>query len=174
MKVISLTLCCLSSLLSGIASPNDVFNVFYAERCIWHIIFKISGTPGHGSLLVRDTAGEKLTILLHKLFTYRDTQVRKLESNPELTIGDVTTVNVTMVNGGAQSNVLPPEISVMTDFRLSIDIDHEAFEAMVRRWCEETGDVDYEWDLKDPYIAPSNIDETNEYWVAFKAAFADL
>lgn len=100
--------------------------------------------------------------------------MRKLENNPELTIGDVTTVNVTMVNGGAQSNVLPPEISVMTDFRLSIDIDHEAFEAMVVRWCDETGDVDYEWDLKDPFIAPTNIDDTNQYWVAFKAAFAEL
>lgn len=86
----------------------------------------------------------------------------------------MTTVNVTMINGGAQSNVLPPEISVMTDFRLSIDVNHDEFEAMVRRWCDETGDVDYEWDLKDPYIPPTNIDESNSYFTAFKAAFGEL
>lgn len=164
-----------SSLLSGIASPIDVFNIYYAERCIWHIIFKINGTHGHGSLLLKGTAAEKLRNLLDKFFQYRESQVAKLRNNPELSIGDVTTVNVTMINGGVQSNVLPPDITIMTDFRLSVDVNHDEFEAMVLRWCVEAGDnIEYEWDLKDPYIPPTSLDGSNIFWHAFKSAVDEL
>jgi aminoacylase len=160
---------------TGIASPTDVFNVYYAERCIWHIIFKINGTPGHGSLLLKDTAGEKLRRLLDRFFDYRATQVERLSSDPELTIGDVTTVNVTMVEGGVQSNVVPPDFTIMTDFRLAVDVDHEGFESMFKKWCEESGEnIEYEWDLKDPFIAPTKLDDGNVYWNAFKHATAEL
>lgn len=80
----------------GYASPTDVFHVFFAERSIWHIEFNIPGNPGHGSLLLKNTAGEKLQKLLSKFYQYRDSQIAKLEGNAELTIGDVTTINATV------------------------------------------------------------------------------
>lgn len=159
---------------SGIASATDVFNVYYAERCIWHILFKIKGTPGHGSLLMKDTVGEKLRFLIDKIFDFRETQVKRLEENADLTIGDVTTVNITMINGGVQSNVVPPEIQMMTDIRLALDVDQDKFEGMFRNWCNEAGNIDWEWDLKDPYIKPTSIDETNIYWKAFKSTVDDM
>lgn len=129
---------------------------------------------GHGSLLLKNTAGEKLRNLLDKFFQYRATQVERLNSDPELTIGDVTTVNVTMVNGGVQSNVLPPDFTIMTDFRLAVDVDHDDFEAMFKRWCAESGEnIEYEWDLKDPFIPPTKL-ESNIYWDAFKVAVEEL
>jgi aminoacylase len=131
-------------------------------------------TPGHGSLLLKNTAGENLHNLLNKFFAYRATQVDKLNSDPELTIGDVTTVNVTMINGGVQSNVVPPDFTIMTDFRLAVDVDHDEFEAMFKRWCAESGEnIEYEWDLKDPYIPPTKLD-SNVYWDAFKSAVEEL
>lgn len=59
----------------GIASPTDSFNVYYAERCIWHIIFNINGNNGHGALLLKDTAPEKLRILLDRCYDYRDVNI---------------------------------------------------------------------------------------------------
>lgn len=159
----------------GIASPTDTFNVYYAERCIWHIIFKINGTPGHGSLLLKNTAGEKLRKLLDRFFDYRAGQVAKLNENSDLTIGDVTTVNVTMLDGGVQSNVVPPDFTIMTDFRLAVDVNHEEFEAMFKDWCAQSGEnIEYEWDLKDPFIPPTSLDESNIYWHAFKSAVNEL
>lgn len=80
----------------GIASPTNSFNIFFAERSIWHVEFKIPGNPGHGSLLLKNTAGEKLQKLLNRFYQYRDSQVNKLEGNAKLTIGDVTTINTTV------------------------------------------------------------------------------
>lgn len=156
------------SLDEGIASPTDVFNVYYAERCIWHVLFKINGTPGHGSLLLKNTAAEKMRYILDKFLSYRVSQVTKLESDPNLTIGDVTTVNITQLSGGVQSNVVPPQFQMMTDLRLAIDVDHTEFENMFKKWCEEAGnDIEYEFDYKDGYIAPTNIDDSNIFWTAF-------
>jgi aminoacylase len=162
------------SLDEGIASPTEVFNIYYAERCIWHIIFNIHGNNGHGALLLHQTAPEKLRKLLDKFYDYRDIQVKRLQDNPNLTIGDVTTVNITMINGGVQLNTVPPNIKVMTDIRLGIDVNHDEFENMVKEWCEEAGDVEYEFDLKDPFIPPTTLDESNIYWNAFKSAVNDL
>lgn len=164
-----------SFFLSGIASPSDVFNIYYAERCIWHIIFKINGTPGHGSLLLKDTAGEKLRNFLDKMFAFRATQVERLNNDPDLTIGDVTTVNVTMIEGGVHLNVLPDYFTIMTDFRLAVDVNHDEFEEMFKQWCTEAGEnIEYEWDLKDPFIPPTKLDESNIFWPAFKAAVNEL
>lgn len=164
-----------STFSTGIASPTDTFNVYFAERCIWHIIFKINGTPGHGSLLLKNTPGEKLRNLLDRFFDYRATQVERLNNDPELTIGDVTTVNVTMVEGGVQSNVVPPDFTIMSDIRLAVDVNHDEFEAMFKGWCAESGEnIEYEWDLKDPFIPPTKLDGSNIYWHAFKAAVNEL
>ena len=34
----------------------------------------------------------------------------RLKSNPNLTLGDVTTTNMTIVEGGVQANVIPAEL----------------------------------------------------------------
>lgn len=97
------------------------------------VTFKISGTAGHGSLLLPNTAGEKLLYILEKMMGLRKQQVQRLENNPELTIGDVTTINLTRIGGGVQSNVVPPLLTAGFDCRLSLDVNHEEFEAQVRK-----------------------------------------
>lgn len=63
----------------------------------------------------------------------RDVEERKLESNSNLGIGDVTTVNLTMLNGGVQNNVIPGELTIVFDIRLAVDVDHNEFERMVKK-----------------------------------------
>lgn len=91
----------------------------------------MSGTTGHGSLLHKNTAGEKVGYILNKFLEYRAGEVKKLESNPDLTIGDVTTVNLTILEGGVQTNVVPNLMKISFDVRLAIDVSHSEFEDMV-------------------------------------------
>lgn len=62
----------------------------------------------------------------------RKLQVQRLENNPELTIGDVTTINLTRIGGGVQSNVVPPLFTAGFDCRLALDVNHKEFEEQVR------------------------------------------
>jgi hypothetical protein len=55
------------------------------------------GTTGHGSLLLPDTAGEKVCIIIEHFMEFREKERKKLASDPSLTIGDVTTVNLTQL-----------------------------------------------------------------------------
>ncbi len=100
----------------------------------------MNGTPGHGSLLLKDTAGEKVSYILQKFIEYRKTQVEMLENNPEFTIGDVTTVNICILNGGVQNNVVPPQFRIVTDIRIAVDVDHVELENTIKKWCEEAGE----------------------------------
>lgn len=56
--------------------------------------FHCNGQAGHGSLLHENTAGEKMRVILDKLFDMREEQKKILENNPEMTIGDVLTLNL--------------------------------------------------------------------------------
>lgn len=119
------------SLDEGIAGPDETYPVFYAERSVWRMHFKCSGTTGHGSLLHKNTAGQKLRYIIDQFMDMREEEVEKLDNNPELSVGDVTTVNLTIVKGGVQTNIVPPLLTVAFDVRLSIDVDHQEFENKV-------------------------------------------
>ncbi|KAM7348873.1 aminoacylase-1-like [Cochliomyia hominivorax] len=156
------------SLDEGIASDTETFQVNYAERSIWQIHFKITGQAGHGSLLLKNTVGEKLHYILNKMMSFREHESKRLESDPNLTIGDVTTVNLTTISGGVQSNVIPPFMQIGFDIRLAITVDHNEFEKQVRQWCVEAGgNIELEFEQKEPKVEPTKIDSTNPYWVAF-------
>nr|XP_021201319.2 aminoacylase-1 [Helicoverpa armigera] len=155
----------------GMASPNQDFVLFNGERSIWQIHVHCTGQPGHGSLLLPNTAGEKLRFIIDKFMDMRAEQKRILESNPKLTIGDVTTINLTQVYGGVQSNVVPEKLTAVFDIRLSVTVNHVEFEAMINKWCKEAGDgVTFEFEQKNPYVEVTKLDASNPFWVAFKSA----
>ncbi|GAB0091331.1 hypothetical protein DMENIID0001_061620 [Sergentomyia squamirostris] len=163
------------SLDEGIASPTETFPVFYAERAIWHVYFKCYGTPGHGSLLHKNTAGEKVRYIVDKLMDLRRHEEKKLENNPELLIGDVTTVNLTKISGGVQSNVVPPDLTLGFDIRLAVTVNHDDFIKQLETWCTEAGGgIEISFEQKEPPVPATKIDESNIYWGAFKSAIDDL
>ena len=55
------------------------------------------GTPGHGALLLPDTAGEKVRIIIERFMDFRDQEKKKLDFDPSLTIGGITSVNLTQL-----------------------------------------------------------------------------
>ncbi|XP_039754767.1 aminoacylase-1-like [Pararge aegeria] len=159
----------------GLASPDDNFVVYNAERSIWHVTVTCPGKSGHGSLLLPDNCGEKIRYIIDKFMDYRRESKAKLDSDPGLTIGDVTSVNLTMLHGGIQNNVIPEKLTASFDLRLALSVNFEEFENMIKQWCAEAGDsVTYEFEQKDHYVAPTSVDDTNPYWIAFKAAIEKL
>lgn len=127
-----------------------------------------TGTPGHGSLLHENTAGEKMQYIVNKFMNWREHEKLKLK-NSDLKIGDVTSINLTMTNGGCQINVVPPELTTSFDVRLSIDVNDVTMESTVRKWCEEAGEgTTLKFINKSPLIQPTNINEENPWWVTFK------
>jgi hypothetical protein len=68
--------------------------------CAFHsvdMLVHCPGTTGHGSLLLPDTAGEKVRIIIKHFLDFREKEKKKLDSDPSLTIGGVTTVNLTQL-----------------------------------------------------------------------------
>ncbi|XP_046582536.1 aminoacylase-1-like [Haliotis rubra] len=159
----------------GIANPGPEFKVFYAERSCWWVKFRCAGNPGHGSSFIQDSAAEKLTRILNIAMDFRNKQEQRLNSDPSLTIGDVTTLNLTIIKGGVQYNVVPAELFACFDIRTPPHVDLTEFEKELWRWCREAGDdVTLEFDQKSdsPHKVP--IDSSNPWWTAFMSACKSL
>lgn len=116
------------SLDEGVASPTQDFIVYSAERYTledfknnkfeksskflifllllkrtkWEVEIKAMGQAGHAMLLLKNTAAEKLHYVIDKFLNFRKSESEKLEKNPKLTIGDVTSINLTILKGGTQ------------------------------------------------------------------------
>jgi len=137
--------------------------------------FKISGTAGHGSILLPNTAGEKFHFIVNKMMEFRSSQVKMLARDSSLFFGDVTTINMTIVNGGVQNNVVPAMLEVVFDMRIAIDVDLNGLEKQIRDWCEEAGGgIELVFEQKDKYVPPTKVDETNPFWLAFEKATKEL
>lgn len=78
-----------------------------------------------------NSTGEKVQFMINKFMDFRKNEMQKLKDNPKLNFGDVTAVNLTMINGGVQSNVVPSEMRITFDIRVAIDVDFDAFDKQV-------------------------------------------
>ena len=101
------------------------------------LLHTLVGNPGHGSRFIENTAAEKAQYLMNQILGYRQKQKKLLEANPDLTLGDVTTVNMTMISGGVQMNVVPNEFTLGFDFRITPTTNLVGFDEMLRKWSEE-------------------------------------
>ncbi|XP_060874447.1 aminoacylase-1B-like isoform X2 [Metopolophium dirhodum] len=152
----------------GIATPLEVFDVYYCERTSWYLIITCTGQTGHGSILHENTAGEKLQYIINKFMNWREHEKTKLQ-NSDLELGDVTTINLTMINGGCQINVVPTELSVTFDIRLAINVDIKKMKETVEEWCRNAGPgVHVQFKDNPIRVRPTKIDNTNPWWIAFK------
>lgn len=159
----------------GLASPTDAFTVFYSERSPWWVQIKSTGSPGHGSRFIEDTAAEKLHKVMSSILAFREKERQRLQSNPHLSEGAVTSVNLTKLEGGVAYNVVPATMSASFDFRMAPDVDLKAFEKQLYSWCQEAGKgVTLNWIQKweSPQITPT--DDSNPWWTAFSRVCKDM
>eukprot|EP00118_Oscarella_pearsei_P020597 m.224608 g.224608 ORF g.224608 m.224608 type:complete len:403 (+) comp39997_c0_seq2:129-1337(+) len=155
----------------GLANPTNAFILFNGERAPWRVRVRCKGNTGHGSLLIESTAGEKLNKIMAKIFEFRLSQKEKLQANPDLSIGEVPTVNMTIIEGGVQMNVIPAEFSACFDVRVPPTIPHKEFEEVIAGWVASGGEgCSYEFTEKHSDQSITSIDDTSPWWRAFKGA----
>ncbi|XP_017082672.1 aminoacylase-1A isoform X2 [Drosophila eugracilis] len=157
------------SLDEGIARRNINHIPSYVD-----LRLKFNGKSGHGSLLHKNTAGEKFQYVLEKMMKFRETQVKLLANDSSLSPGDVTTLNLTQLKGGTQSNVVPPLLEAIFDIRIAVTQDADALEKRISDWCNEAGGgIELDTVLKCPAVE-TKIDATNPYWLGFKRGLDEL
>lgn len=160
----------------GLANPYNKYSVFYGERTVWWVKVSCVGNPGHGSRFVENNAPEKLRRILNLVLAYREEEKNKME-NPDacITLGDVTTVNLTGVHGGVANNLVPAKLEATFDFRIAPTVDLEELESKLKKWCEEAGDdVTYKFIQKSVVPGMTVHDESSPWWRAFKKAIDDF
>lgn len=104
----------------------------------------------------------------NKILEWRTSEKNKLSQG--LDIGQVTSVNMTILNGGCQLNVVPPELFAGFDVRLAVNADYRALEDTIAKWCHEAGEgVRLETFKKNEQTTPTKLDDSNPWWLKFKS-----
>lgn len=159
----------------GIASEDDAMNLYYGERAIWQFRVTAKGKTGHASMLFEDTAAEKIHHVINKLLGLRTQQKALLNSDPSLLLGDVTSVNMTMLSGGLQANVVPPDLSVVFDMRISPKWPIAEVEKFLADLMVEAGPgVSYEYLQYSNITDCTPLTDDNVWWTTFKKVCAGL
>ncbi|CAG4941322.1 unnamed protein product [Parnassius apollo] len=158
------------------SAPSECLKTFIGfngERTARQIKITCKGEPGHAAFISNDTAGEKLSYIINKFMELRKEERKKLDNGAKL--GEVTTINLTKVEGGIQVNVLPEQLSASFDIRISPYEDHEAFEAMIQGWCKDAGDkVTMEYYVRNPEEKTTNIDGSDHFWNVLHETILDM
>ncbi|CAK8688961.1 unnamed protein product [Clavelina lepadiformis] len=157
----------------GLASPDDDYVAYYGERSPWWARVKCEGNPGHGSRFIENTAAEKLRKVINSFLDYRESQKLLMESTCQ-PLGDVTTVNLTRLEGGIANNIVPAELSATFDIRIPPTVDLQEFEQKLQGWCRDAGEgVSIEFLQKNIDQTVTATDSTNPWWVTFSSAIKE-
>ncbi|CAF3886484.1 unnamed protein product [Rotaria sordida] len=131
----------------GLASETDVFQVFYGDRCGLGIEITVKGNTGHVSRLIENTAAEKAQFIINEMLKYRTDEKERFEksqtTDKPLQLGNITTVNLTKMNGGVQSNVVPNQYTLGFNCRIepnNYNLFKEFLNDLIQRVPKENND----------------------------------
>ena len=149
----------------GLANPEDKYSLFHGERSTWWVRVTCAGSPGHGSRFIKNTAAEKLQKVMKSFLDFRQSEEERLKKSSCLLLGDVTSINMTMLEGGVQPNVVPKEFNVTFDVRIPPTVDMQVFENKIADWCASAGaGVTYSLLRKDNNQSTTPADDGNPWW----------
>ncbi|XP_064633327.1 aminoacylase-1-like [Lineus longissimus] len=152
----------------GLANETDEFMAYYGERSPWWFVVTCPGAPGHGSRFVENTAAEKAQKVINSFLGFRDREEKRLKSDPDIALGDVTTTNMTMLKGGVQPNVIPAEFKIGFDMRIAPTVNLVELEKQIHQWCKEAGDdVSFEFLQRNMNQKVTDTTDSNPWWKAF-------
>lgn len=157
----------------GIACPHNALKVFYGERTCWWVDVVTRGNTGHGSQFIQDTAVSKLHRIINKLLDFREFQERQLEigrdkNGRKYTLGDVTSINLTILQAGVQHNIIPQEAKAGFDIRISPDVDLKDFKVLLEKYIKSESDTTLEYAQYHGDNSCTSLDDSNIWWVTFR------
>lgn len=103
----------------GVNPEPDTIAVWYTEKAVWQFNISATGEAGHGSKLPQYTAGQRLQVVIQKLFEFREEQYKLLE-NPDITVDQLTVLNLVQLGGGLAENIIPNEVWATFDMRVRL------------------------------------------------------
>lgn len=89
-------------LWAGLASPDENYRVFYAERSPMWTVIKATGAPGHGAKLYDNTAMENLLKSIESVRKFRESQFDMVKAGLKAE-GEVVSVNMVFLKAGTPS-----------------------------------------------------------------------
>ena len=155
----------------GLAHADNKFVVYHGERTGLWTRFTAEGPVGHGSKMLQDTAMERMSRVIVHLSRMRDECKKKMEENPSLGPGDVTSVNITAVQSGTSTdggktfstNVIPAKAMLLADIR-AIPSDCKHVVSSMQKLAKENK-LGLEWEgghsVTDP---PSAVTPLEPWW----------
>jgi aminoacylase len=156
----------------GLANKNNAFKVYYGERSPWWLKLKAKGGAGHGSQFIEPLSTARLIKVLTKFLAFRDAELQRLNTSTNsfgapLTLGDVTSLNVTMLNAGVQMNVVPEHAEAGVDMRVTPTTNLHKLEQTILKWCQEEN-VELEFDQKFTGSNLTVLNKDNLVWMALQ------
>jgi aminoacylase len=153
----------------GLASTTDVYSVFYGERLPWWVSVKATGNTGHASRFIESTAVEQILDISKRALEFRRGQraalhgdfrtadhsncshavaakqrrLAKDQENKPMTMGDVTSLNITTIEAGVRVadtyayNCVPPIAKCSFDIRISPHVEPQEMKDLLDTWCRE-------------------------------------
>ncbi|XP_023747980.1 uncharacterized protein LOC111896194 [Lactuca sativa] len=125
----------------GLASPEDKYRLFYAERRAMSLVIKATGAPGHGAKMYDNTAMENLLKSIESVRRFRASQFDLVKAGVKAE-GEVISVNMVFLKAGTPSptgfvmNLQPSEAQAGFDIRVPPIADHDQA-SLERRIAEE-------------------------------------
>jgi len=156
----------------GLATPGETYRVFYGERSPWWVKVTAKGQPGHASAFIEDTCSEQLAAFIAKVMEFRKQQKTLMDTTSGV-VGDVTTVNWTICEGGVQANVIPEKMMATFDFRITPKQDMEEFGNMLESWRKECGpSIEFDIFNKNTFQGMTSLDDP--HWRNMAQSFDQL
>lgn len=169
----------------GLAFEENKFVVFTGERTAIWAKFAGTGPVGHGAKLIPGTVFDRLASAIQSLSAERRKNVAKLEGDASLTVGDVTTINITAVQGGTTNdggktyapNVIPSDAFLLADIRVALEDYQPIIELLKTLSKEQKLSLSFV-NKFDEEEGPSPYSDRNSVWMhvvegAIKSAAPD-
>uniref|UniRef100_A0A2P2M3F5 Aminoacylase-1 n=1 Tax=Rhizophora mucronata TaxID=61149 RepID=A0A2P2M3F5_RHIMU len=169
-------------LRTGLASPNENYRAFFAERSPWWLVIKATGTPGHGAKLFDNSAMENLLKSIESIRRFRASQFDLVKSGLKAE-GEVISVNMVFLKAGTPSptgfvmNLQPSEAEAGFDIRVPPTADPESLERRIaEEWAPNSRNMTFQFKQKgsvyDKLGRPvlTKTDNSNPWWSLLEQA----
>ncbi|CAJ2674015.1 unnamed protein product [Trifolium pratense] len=167
----------------GLASPDEHYRAFYAERSPWWLVIKAVGAPGHGSKLYDNSAMENLLKSIEIIRRYRASQFDLIKAGLKAD-GDVVSINMAFLKAGTPSpttgyvmNLQPSEAEAGFDIRVPPTADTESLERRIaEEWAPSWRNMSFRFQQKVSVYDASGkpvitkTDSSNPWWALLENA----
>ncbi|XP_062176656.1 uncharacterized protein LOC133881677 isoform X2 [Alnus glutinosa] len=166
----------------GLASTNENYRAFYAERGPWWLVIKSTGQPGHGSRLYDNTAMENLLKSIEIVRRFRASQLDLVKAGLKAE-GEVVSVNMVFLKAGTPTptgfvmNVQPSEAQAGFDIRVPPTANPESLERRIaEEWAPASRNMTFEFkqkaSVRDKFGKPmlTATDSSNPWWTLLEEA----